>query len=137
MLLRLLPVIALFGVLIALLPAQEPPAVIRINLLGYRPESPKTAVWGSLVERRLNQFQLIDEQTQQPVQQVSCLANTVRSNRHTDLIFLPFINRAATTSALTTELSRPFFASLTTSMRARPISACATCVSNEAVIIRF
>lgn len=53
------------------MPRQEPPAVIRINLLGYRPESPKTAVWGSLSEHTVNRFQLLEEQTQQPVQSFS------------------------------------------------------------------
>ena len=49
----------------------EPSAVIRINLLGYRPNSPKVAVWGSLTEQTVSQFQLVDEQTSQVIQQVS------------------------------------------------------------------
>lgn len=48
----------------------DQPAVIRINLLGYRPHSPKVAVWGSLTDQTLSSFQLIDEQTQQPVRQL-------------------------------------------------------------------
>ena len=69
--LRLLIAITLLGGLIALIPHQEPSAVIRINLLGYRPGSPKTAVWGSLAERSVNVVQLVDEQTHKSVQQFS------------------------------------------------------------------
>ncbi|WP_332368478.1 glycoside hydrolase family 9 protein [Spirosoma telluris] len=50
---------------------QEPSAVIRINLLGYRPDSPKIAVWASLTEQTVTQFQLIDEQTNQKIQSLS------------------------------------------------------------------
>ncbi|QMW03266.1 glycoside hydrolase family 9 protein [Spirosoma foliorum] len=50
--------------------SQQPPAVIRINLLGYRPSSPKIAVWGSLTEQTLTQFQLVDEQTNRVIQQL-------------------------------------------------------------------
>jgi len=46
---------------------QEPGAVIRINLLGYRPNSPKVAVWGSLTTRYVAVCQLIDEQTNRAV----------------------------------------------------------------------
>jgi peptidoglycan/xylan/chitin deacetylase (PgdA/CDA1 family) len=49
----------------------EESAVIRINLLGYRPGSPKVAVWGSLSGQTIAQFQVIDEQTNQVVQQLS------------------------------------------------------------------
>ncbi|GAB3943726.1 hypothetical protein GCM10028805_10370 [Spirosoma harenae] len=42
-------------------------AVIRINLLGYRPNSLKIAVWGSLTERTIHTFQLIEEQSGQAV----------------------------------------------------------------------
>ncbi|QDK78030.1 polysaccharide deacetylase family protein [Spirosoma sp. KCTC 42546] len=49
---------------------EEPPAVIRINLLGYRPGSPKIAVWASLTDKQLAQFQLVDEQTNQKIQQL-------------------------------------------------------------------
>lgn len=48
----------------------ESAAVIRINLLGYRPGFPKVAVWGSLTEATVTRFQLVDEQTGQVVQQL-------------------------------------------------------------------
>ncbi|WP_420148065.1 glycoside hydrolase family 9 protein [Spirosoma sp.] len=48
----------------------EPSAVIRVNLLGYRPGSPKVAVWGSQDERTLSEFELVDEQTNAVVQQL-------------------------------------------------------------------
>ena len=51
-------------------PHDEPSAVIRINLLGYRPNSPKIAVWGSLTEQTVTSFQLVDEQTNQEVQEL-------------------------------------------------------------------
>lgn len=57
----------LLGLTAFMLPDSEP-AVIRINLLGYRPNSPKIAIWGSLPGSTLTRFQLIDEQTNQPVQ---------------------------------------------------------------------
>ncbi len=47
-----------------------PSAVIRINLLGYRPNSPKVAVWGSLTDKPITRFDLVDEQTNQAVQQL-------------------------------------------------------------------
>ncbi|GAB2585031.1 glycoside hydrolase family 9 protein [Spirosoma areae] len=49
----------------------ESSAVIRINLLGYRPGSPKIAIWGSLTEQTITHFQLVAEQTNQPIQQLS------------------------------------------------------------------
>ncbi|WP_041617471.1 glycoside hydrolase family 9 protein [Spirosoma linguale] len=48
----------------------EPSAVIRINLLGYRPDSPKVAVWGSLTDGQINTFELVDEQTNGVQQQL-------------------------------------------------------------------
>ncbi|MBD2699012.1 glycoside hydrolase family 9 protein [Spirosoma sp. BT702] len=47
----------------------DEPAVIRINLLGYRPHSPKVAVWGSLTEKTITRFQLIEEQTGKSIYQ--------------------------------------------------------------------
>ncbi|GAB3882158.1 hypothetical protein GCM10028825_04480 [Spirosoma agri] len=49
-------------------PADEP-AVIRINLLGYRPASSKTAVWGSLTDKTTARFQLVNAETDQVVWQ--------------------------------------------------------------------
>ncbi|GAB2517885.1 glycoside hydrolase family 9 protein [Spirosoma aerophilum] len=49
----------------------EPSAVIRINLLGYRPDSPKIAVWGSLTDGSIDRFELVDEQTGKVSQQFS------------------------------------------------------------------
>ncbi|WP_046577521.1 glycoside hydrolase family 9 protein [Spirosoma radiotolerans] len=46
-------------------------AVIRINLLGYRPGSPKVAIWGSLTGQTVATFDLVDEQTNQVIQQLS------------------------------------------------------------------
>ncbi|WP_170069404.1 glycoside hydrolase family 9 protein [Spirosoma pollinicola] len=48
----------------------DPPAVIRINLLGYRPGSPKIAVWGSLTGQTAGTFELVDEQTSQVIRQL-------------------------------------------------------------------
>ncbi|WP_375444937.1 glycoside hydrolase family 9 protein [uncultured Fibrella sp.] len=48
----------------------SPDSVIRINLLGYRPGSPKIAVWGSLTDVSITRFQLIDAQTEKPVQEL-------------------------------------------------------------------
>lgn len=47
----------------------DEPAVIRVNLLGYRPLSPKTAVWGSLTGQSTARFQLVDAETNQVVWQ--------------------------------------------------------------------
>ena len=49
----------------------DPPAVIRINLLGYRPASPKIAIWGSLTGQTTDTFELVDESTNQAIQQLS------------------------------------------------------------------
>ncbi|MFD2935837.1 glycoside hydrolase family 9 protein [Spirosoma flavum] len=57
--------------LVALVVHKEEPAVIRINLLGYRPDSPKIAVWGSMSDQPVTRFQLIDEQTNQEIQNLS------------------------------------------------------------------
>ncbi|GAB4027207.1 glycoside hydrolase family 9 protein [Spirosoma koreense] len=62
--------IALLISLLAIDFPDEPSAVIRVNLLGYRPGFPKVAVWGSLTDRTLADFQLVDEQTDQVVQQL-------------------------------------------------------------------
>ncbi|MEZ0486388.1 glycoside hydrolase family 9 protein [Fibrella aquatica] len=52
----------------ALIPAhQEPAAVIRVNLLGYRPASPKVAVWASFTDIALADCQLVDELTGESV----------------------------------------------------------------------
>ncbi|MBO0952675.1 glycoside hydrolase family 9 protein [Fibrella forsythiae] len=62
----------LFTISTAFIPVhQEPAAVIRINLLGYRPSSPKIAVWGSLTNQSVGQCTLVDAQTNQVVQQVA------------------------------------------------------------------
>ncbi|MBD2756461.1 glycoside hydrolase family 9 protein [Spirosoma validum] len=68
---RLILFIALLVSSLALTLPDEPSAVIRVNLLGYRPGSPKVAVWGSLAEQTIAQFQLVDEPTNQAVQQLS------------------------------------------------------------------
>lgn len=64
---RLLLISALAISLIAFIVHTDESAVIRINLMGYRPNSPKIAVWGSLNEQTIHKFQLIDEQTQRSV----------------------------------------------------------------------
>lgn len=51
--------------------SEEPSAVIRVNLLGYRPNSSKIAVWGSLTDQPLSQCQLIDEQTGKVIKELS------------------------------------------------------------------
>ena len=58
--LLLLPFLLFFALAFQTLTDQQ--AVIRINLLGYRPESPKVAVWGSkLPTQKLTQFVVVDE----------------------------------------------------------------------------
>ncbi|HQQ95826.1 MAG TPA: glycoside hydrolase family 9 protein [Cyclobacteriaceae bacterium] len=57
-----------FGLLLMLLmpwlsQGQSTQAVIRINLVGYSLQSPKVAVWGSLKEQKISQFQVIDTKT--------------------------------------------------------------------------
>src|SRR6187402_2920011 len=38
----------------------DPESWIRINQLGYRPGSPKVAVWCSMWDEHLNKFELVD-----------------------------------------------------------------------------
>jgi len=71
MLTRLLVVSVLLLGLLSLIKREEPSAVIRINLLGYRPGSPKIAVWGSLTGQTVTTFDLVDEQTNRVVQRLS------------------------------------------------------------------
>ncbi|GAB3999233.1 hypothetical protein GCM10028807_48890 [Spirosoma daeguense] len=66
---RLLLLITLLVSLAAFIFRANEPAVIRINLLGYRPQNTKVAVWGSLTETTISRFLLIDEQTGKPVYQ--------------------------------------------------------------------
>lgn len=47
----------------------EESAVIRINLLGYRPSSSKTAVWGSLTNQTTKRFQIVNADNEQVVWQ--------------------------------------------------------------------
>lgn len=70
MLLRLSLCMAFLVCSLAVTFPDEPSAVIRINQLGYRPGSPKIAVWGSVTEQTVALCQLIDEQTDQVVQNV-------------------------------------------------------------------
>ncbi|GAB3490727.1 hypothetical protein GCM10027341_02840 [Spirosoma knui] len=67
MFIRLLALITLVIGLAAFLSRADESAVIRINLLGYRPDSPKIAVWGSLTDQTTSRFELVDEQTNQVV----------------------------------------------------------------------
>ena len=69
MLLRALILLGLLTSLVAFIRPDDPTNVIRINLLGYRPGFPKVAVWGSLLGKTVQRFQLIDEATGQAIQQ--------------------------------------------------------------------
>ncbi|GAB3772350.1 hypothetical protein GCM10028818_12450 [Spirosoma horti] len=70
MLVRTAFITALLFSLLAVTRHEEPSAVIRINLLGYRPSSPKIAVWGSLTDKTVDKFDLVDERTNQVSQQL-------------------------------------------------------------------
>ncbi|QHV93661.1 glycoside hydrolase family 9 protein [Spirosoma endbachense] len=66
---RLLFFLCLSVALSAFMLRADESAVIRVNLLGYRPSSPKTAVWGSLTEKKTARFQIVNAETDQVVWQ--------------------------------------------------------------------
>lgn len=66
---RLLLIVLLTVGSVAFIFRADESAVIRINLLGYRPASPKTAVWGSLTDGKTQRFQLVNADNDQVVLQ--------------------------------------------------------------------
>lgn len=66
---RLLLLLAVVITLAAFAFRSDETAVIRINLLGYRPSSSKNAVWASLTDKTTARFQIVNAETNQVVWQ--------------------------------------------------------------------